>query len=247
MARYDRTGLTYASTRRPDPRIAATIEHALSGMSSVANVGAGTGSYEPPQTVVAVEPSGVMIAQRPPGTATVLQATAEHLPLRTDSVDAALAVLTVHHWHDLERGIGEMTRTARRRVAILTWDHSITKDFWLLSEYLPAAAATDLRLSVPIVRLEDLLGDVTVHPVLVPHDCLDGFRGAYWRRPHAYLDPHVQAGMSMLALTPPHLLRGGLARLQADISSGEWNQRHAGLLERDTLDVGYRLVVANTD
>lgn len=60
--RYDRTGRTYSHTRRPDPRIAAIIDGALRDMATVANIGAGTGSYEPAGTVIAVEPSRVMIA-----------------------------------------------------------------------------------------------------------------------------------------------------------------------------------------
>lgn len=99
--RYDQTGKTYAQTRRPDPRIADIINHAIGDGGLVANVGAGTGSYEPAQTVVAVEPSRVMIDQRPAGSAPAVQATAENLPIRTDAVDAALAVLTVHHWDEL--------------------------------------------------------------------------------------------------------------------------------------------------
>ena len=169
-ARYDQTGRHYARTRRTDPRVAACIERALSGTTSVVNVGAGTGSYEPPTTVVAVEPSRVMIAQRPAGSAPAVRAMAEKLPLATDSVDAALAVLTAHHWFDLDGGLAELTRVARRRVVIMTWDHTVTKHFWLLRDYLRAAAETDERLAVPISRFSELPGTVTVQRVLVPHD-----------------------------------------------------------------------------
>lgn len=245
MTTYDRTGGTYSTTRRADPRIAAMIDDALIGMRSVVNVGAGAGSYEPEQTVLAVEPSAVMIAQRPVNHAVAVRATAESLPVRTDAVDAALAVLTIHHWTDLARGIGELERIARRRIVILTWDHTVCREFWLLREYLPAAAATDARLAVPLNVVAELLpGAVEIRPVPVPHDCLDGFGGAFWRRPEAYLDETVRAGMSMLAMTPKDDLREGLTRLRADLDSGEWARRYAELLDRDMLDLGYRLVVA---
>ncbi|GAB2658571.1 class I SAM-dependent methyltransferase [Prescottella soli] len=243
--RYDEQGLTYSLTRRPDPRIAAAIDAALACTDSVANIGAGAGSYEPNHTVVAIEPSDVMIAQRTSGAAPALRAIAERLPLQNDSVDAALAVLTVHHWQNLERGIAELMRVARRRVVILGWDHRITREFWLLRDYLPSAAETDGRLAVPITRLVELLGGATVQEVPVPHDCSDGFGGAYWRRPRAYLDPLVQAGMSMLALTSRPELETGLSRLRADIASGGWERRYADLLELDSLDLGYRLVIAD--
>jgi SAM-dependent methyltransferase len=245
VSNYDQAGRTYSRTRRTDPRIAAQIERALGGCTSVANIGAGTGSYEPSQTVVAVEPSRVMIAQRSPNTAPAVQGTAEQLPIRTDAVDAALAVLTVHHWTDLERGVAEMVRIARRRVVILTWDHSVFKQFWLIRDYLPAAAEADARLAVSLRRLSDLLGAVSVQLVPVPHDCLDGFAAAFWRRPSAYLDDTVQAGISALAHTPPRLRREGLARLRADIDNGSWAARYADLLQEPTFDAGYRLVVAD--
>ncbi|WP_225729444.1 MULTISPECIES: class I SAM-dependent methyltransferase [unclassified Nocardia] len=243
--RYDRTGRTYSRTRQPDPRIAAVLDAALVGMASVANIGAGTGSYEPATTVVAVEPSSVMIAQRGPGLAPAIQAVAENLPIPTDSVDAALAILTVHHWSDLAGGLAELRRIARRRIVLLTWDHTVTREFWLLREYLPAAAETDAALAVPVPELVALLGDATVTPVPVPHDCLDGFACAYWRRPEAYLDETVRAGASMFALTPESRMRDGLAALRADLDSGVWAARHADLLDAQTLDLGYRLITVD--
>jgi SAM-dependent methyltransferase len=246
MMRYDQTGVSYSQTRRPDPRIAAAIGRALAGFASVANIGAGTGSYEPAQTVVAIEPSRVMIRQRPTGTAPAVQAAAEALPLRTGAVEAALAVLTVHHWTDIAGGVSEMLRVARRRAIILTWDHDVIKDFWLLRDYVPAAAETDARLAVPINDLISLLGRDTVSVVTlpVPHDCVDGFGGAYWRRPHAYLDDTVQRGMSLFSMTPEDQLEEGLTRLRLDLSTGQWQRRHADLLDKPELDLGYRLLIS---
>ncbi|MEE3062730.1 MAG: methyltransferase domain-containing protein [Actinomycetota bacterium] len=216
-------------------------------MATVANIGAGTGSYEPAHTIVAVEPSRVMIAQRPPGCAPAVLAVAEQLPIRSNAVDAALAVLTVHHWNDLAQGIEEMRRIARRRLVVFTWDQTLFRQFWLIRDYLPAAAQTDADLAVPIAKLASLLGDPRIIPVPVPHDCLDGFGGAYWRRPHAYLDSAVQSGMSLFALTPKSELEQGLSQLQADLDSGEWARRYRDLLDVEELDLGYRLLVAGFD
>jgi SAM-dependent methyltransferase len=247
LIRYDRAGRTYSLTRQPDPRIHAVIEHALHGMATVANIGAGTGSYEPSNTVIAVEPSHVMITQRRAEAAPAVRAVAEHLPIGTDAVDAAIALLTVHHWSDLDAGVAEMIRVARRRVVILTWDDTVFRQFWLLREYLPAAAETDARLAVPITKLVSLLGTVSIQTVPVPHDCVDGFGGAYWRRPQAYLDETVRAGISMLALTPKPLLAGGLERLRVELTNGAWARRHADLLDVPQLDLGYRLLVSDFD
>jgi len=246
VALYDRLGSTYGATRRPDPRIAAQIWRALDGMDSVVNVGAGAGSYEPPQTIAAIEPSAVMIRQRPAGLAPAIQATAEDVPLEDDSTDAALASLTVHHWSDLAAGVGELTRIARRRIVLFTWDHTVTREFWLLDDYLPAARETDARLTVPLDTLTGLLPwRVRVEPVPVPADCTDGFAAAYWRRPQAYLDPTVRAGMSLMALTPLEDLSDGLERLRTDVMSGRWREQYRHLLDRPSIDAGYRLVIAD--
>ncbi|RPE38989.1 methyltransferase family protein [Streptomyces sp. Ag109_O5-1] len=245
MTTYDRIGATYNHTRRADHRIAVKIHEALGDVGTVINVGAGAGSYEPPQTMLAVEPSAVMIAQRPAGSARALQASAESIPIADDSADAAMAILTVHHWTDLEAGIGELLRIARQRVVIFTWDQAVFRRFWLLDEYLPEVAAFTDTQAVPIDRLIALLGDARVERVPVPHDCIDGFGAAFWCRPEAYLDPHVRAGISMLAQTGEEVLRPGLTRLSSDLSSGLWQERHADLLDRETLDVGYRLLVAD--
>jgi len=243
---YDELGRTYSATRQADPRIAATIWAALAGNATVINIGAGTGSYEPVETIAAIEPSPVMIAQRPPGSAPAIQAVAEHVPLRDDCADAALAVLTIHHWTDLAAGLAEMRRVARRRLVFLTWDADVIGSaFWLLAEYLPEARTVDAALAVPITQLTRLLDEPLVEPVPVPYDCTDGFGAAFWRRPEAYLDAAVQAGMSLFAKADPALLQPGLARLEADLASGRWHDEHADLLAREELDLGYRLVTAD--
>jgi SAM-dependent methyltransferase len=245
MTTYDTIGRTYSNTRQPDARIAARIHTALGDARSVVNVGAGAGSYEPPTTVAAIEPSAVMIAQRPAGAAPAVRASAETIPLPDGHADAVMAILTIHHWQDLEAGIAELRRVARRRVVILTWDQEVAREFWLLREYLPVAAAYDEGRAVPIDRLAALLGGARVEPVLVPHDCTDGFAAAYWRRPEAYLDPTVRAGISVLAEPGDAVLGPGLQRLAADLETGAWQAHHADLLTRDELDVGYRLLIAD--
>ena len=136
---YDEIGRSYTVTRRPDPRIARAIDTALGDARSVVNVGAGAGSYEPSHLrVTAVEPSPAMIRQRPSAAAPVVRAVAEHLPFADTSFDAALAVLTLHHWTDRAGGLAELARVARRRVVILTWDPSCRDLFWLTTEYFPA-------------------------------------------------------------------------------------------------------------
>ena len=244
--RYDQIGLGYARHRRPDPRIAGRIEEALAGASSLLDVGAGAGSYEPAgRRVVAVEPSEVMIAQRPPGSAPVLRAVAEALPVASASVDAALAVLTVHHWADPGRGLAEMCRVAATRV-VLCFDVAYEHRFWLVRDYLPEIAELDggqAAGSRPD-EIADALGAGRVEVVPVPADCADGFLCAYWRRPERYLDPSVRDCISGIARLPAGVVDRGMAALRRDLDTGHWHDAHGDLLGLDELDLGYRLVVA---
>ena len=238
MATYDQIGTTYSTSRVPDARIQTLIDRALGAAATVVNVGAGAGSYEPAgREVVAVEPSAVMIAQRPPGSAPCLQASAEHLPLADGTFDAAMAVPTVHHWSDLERGVAEL-----RRVVILTWDAAYGSSFWLTRDSLQPSIDPDQARFPAIEHLAELLGpDAVVETVPVPHDCTDGFCAAYWRRPEAYLDPVVRAGISNLALLENEI-REGVEQLRADLTSGGWQKRYAALAGLDEIDLGYRIV-----
>jgi SAM-dependent methyltransferase len=241
---YDSIGRNYAAQRRPDPRIAARLTAALGGARSVLNVGAGAGSYEPgDRCVVAVEPSAVMLSQRATGAAPAVQARAEALPFPDRAFDAVMAVLTLHHWTDRARGLAECARVAGERVVLLTWDPEADA-FWLLREYLPALIEVDRKKFPPMAAYADAFGrgaGVGISPVPVPRDCVDGFLGAYWARPAAYLDPTVRAGISSFARPGTE---AGLERLRSDLASGAWDARHARLRGLAELDLGYRLVVA---
>jgi SAM-dependent methyltransferase len=242
---YDEMGVGYPLTRQADPRIAERVLRALGDSAAVVNVGAGTGSYEPPdRMVVAVEPSATMIRQRPAGSAPVVQGAAESLPLIDGAVDAALAILTVHHWTDPGRGFAEMRRVARRRAVILTWDQDVFEGFWLVREYLPGIRDVDRPRALAIADIASALGGSQIMSVPIPHDCVDGFLGAFWRRPEAYLDPRVRSGISVFAAMSPAERDEGLRRLAADIDSGAWEEQHRNLFDLDELDLGYRLIVA---
>jgi hypothetical protein len=146
----------------------------------------------------------------------------------------------MHHWSDVNRGLAELGRIARDRVVILTWDPA-GPGFWLTDEYFPGIAERDRRNFPGIADIARVLGAVSTHTVPVLHDCVDGFLGAYWRRPAAYLDPTIRSGSSGFSNLPG--LDEGLTRLQRDLDTGDWHRRFGHLLKEDSLDIGYRLVV----
>jgi SAM-dependent methyltransferase len=239
---YDRIGDGYAAVRREEPAIAEAIAAALGDARSVVNVGAGAGNYEPAdRVVVAVEPSRVMLAQRPVGAAPAVQASGGALPFADGAFDAAMAILSDHHWPDRAAGLRELRRVARRRAVVLQCDiEAQCGAFWLVRDYL-----TTFR--PPAMTIEEIAGHLgarRVEPVPIPHDCRDGFLAAYWRRPRAYLDKRVRDGISVFRLLPPADVETAIDRLRADLESGEWARRNAVILDREAMDLGYRLVIA---
>jgi hypothetical protein len=239
---YNTIGATYSVTRRTEPRIAAQVWAALGDARTVLNVGAGTGSYEPPgRDVTAVEPSAVMRAQRPAGAAPCVAATAESLPFEDQSFDAAMAFATIDHWQDPIAGLHEMRRVARR-VVVFTKDFSDPDLFWLSRDYLPEYAG--LFVGRPsLTELADAIG-ARAEPVLIPWDCADGFYEAYWRRPAAYLDEHVRRGMSIWARVGPDAERRAVRGLGDDLASGRWAERNRDLVDLDAAELGERLLIA---
>ncbi|GAA0278558.1 class I SAM-dependent methyltransferase [Alteraurantiacibacter aestuarii] len=240
---YDVIGVNYADLRKPDPRIAVQIDAALGCAKTVLNVGAGTGSYEPAaRQVTAIEPSAAMIAQRAPGSAPAIQGQAEALPFADNSFDASSAILTIHHWTDQAKGLAEMRRVTRGRIVLLTFD-PMHKGSWL-GDYLPQLRTLD---EAQMPRMEDYarwLGPVEIASLEVPWDCSDGFLYAFWRRPEAYLDPRIRSGSSSFWKLGD--TQEGLVRLAEDLRSGLWHERHSDLLARESCDVGYRLVIADS-
>ncbi len=245
VARYDRIGIGYSSHRRPEPAWEQMIWSALGGCRTVLNVGAGTGNYEPAdRAVTAVEPSTEMIRQRAVGAAPAVRASAEALPFRDGMFDAALALLTVHHWPDQHRGLTELKRVSSRQVVML-FEPLDAHAFWLL-DYFPEAMMGETERSAPGVDdVAEVLDVVSVEKLLVPADCRDGVAAAYWARPEKYLDASVQNAMSLLAMLDPEVRQRGTQRLASDLADGTWERTHGANLDRSTpIDAGYRLVVA---
>jgi len=241
---YDRIGASYVASRRPDTRIARQIDAALGDAATVVNVRAGAGSYEPERRdVTVVEPSEVMLAQRPAGAARAVKGSAEALPFADREFDAAMTVLSVHHWGDKRRGLAEMRRVSRGPVVIFTRVPE-SAPWWWLYHYFPATEKLITCRSTPLSEYEAALGPVRLVPVPIPHDCVDGFEGACWRQPAGLLDPEVWGGMPALRMIDDGSRRRGMRRLLEDLVSGEWERQFADLLELEELDLGYRVLVA---
>lgn len=245
--RYDVIGRGYGLTRREDPVLRARILEVLDGCDTVVNVGAGTGSYEPTDRyVLAVEPSDVMASQRPADRVPALSASAFPLPLRDQSVDAAMAILTIHHWDEhTEAGVRELRRVARGPVVILTIDVSVSNEMWLLRDYLTEAAALDRATFPTIDQLGDWLGStVHVEAVPTPRDTPDWTLASFWAHPERVLDQHARNATSGFARMPAEVVDRVVTDVGRDLADGTWDERYGHLRQLDEFDVGVRLVVA---
>lgn len=246
-ARYDSIGSAYSSNRSEDPQLRDRIIRSLGDARGVVNVGAGTGSYEPQdRLVVAIEPSVVMMSQRPADAAPVVQASARKLPLRDDSVDAAMAVLTIHHWdNDLDAGLTELRRVARGPVVVVTYDAEVSNQMWLMQDYLPEVAELDRSTFPSIDRLARALsGDVEIEVVLTPHDTPDWTLGSFWAHPERVLDATARNSTSGLARMDQAVIGRLVTDLRRDLDDGSWEQRHGHLRGQSAFDSGMRLLIA---
>ncbi len=224
---YAAHGQGYGRQRRTDPRIEAWVHAALGDARTVLNVGAGAGSYEPTdRQVLAIEPSAAMRAQRPARLTPAVDAVAERLPLDDQSVDAAMALVTVHQWPDLAKGLRELRRVTRGPIVVLTFDGDALDRYWL-ADYAAEMLAVERRRYPPIATLVETLGGACeVHAVPIPVDCVDGFSEAYYARPEAFLDPAVRRSQSAWSFVPDEVQARIVERLGADLASGAWDRRY---------------------
>jgi SAM-dependent methyltransferase len=244
--RYDSIGHGYARTRREDPRLRARIVAALGEAQTVVNVGAGAGSYEPDDRyVIAIEPSDIMAAQRPRSRAPAIRAPADALLLRDRAVDAAMAVLTLHHWDDAcERGVREMRRVARGPVVIVTYDPLVSGAMWLMADYFSEVALLDHKIFPPPERLAEWLGGrVAVEPLPIHRESPDWMLGSFWAHPERVLDAEARAGTSGFARMAAPVVDRVVAAISRDLADGTWDRRHGALRSLDEYDAGLRLVV----
>jgi hypothetical protein len=242
---YGRHGQGYSNIRRTDPRIAAHVHRGLGDARTVLNVGAGAGSYEPEDRhIIAVEPSETMRAQRPRHLAPAIHGVAEQLPLDDKSVDASMALVTVHQWRDLDKGLLELRRVTCGPVLVLTFDGEALDRYWL-AQYAPELIAVERRRYPAIERITRGLGGAcTVQVIPIPIDCIDGFTEAYYARPEAFLDPSVRRSQSAWSFVTEEVQLRVVKRLSDDLQTGNWEQKFGEWRMKPFFEGSLRLIVS---
>jgi SAM-dependent methyltransferase len=246
-AHYDRIGQGYTRTRKEEPRFRELVAAALGDARTVVNVGAGAGAYEPrDRYVVPIEPSDVMAAQRPRDLAPAIRAFADALPLRDGAVDAAMSVLSLHHWDEgRERGVREMRRVATGPVVILTCDPAVSGAMWLMADYLTEVGELDRTIFPSMAQLAAWLGGVTrVEPVPIPRDSRDWMLMSFWAHPERVLDASARDATSGFARMSPAVVERVVAAVKRDLDDGTWDLRYGHLRTLAEYDAGLRLVVS---
>jgi len=243
---YETHGTGYSQQRRPDPRIATQVHQALGAARTVLNIGAGAGSYEPEDRyVLAIEPSAAMRAQRPTHLAPAIHGLAEQLPLDDQSVDASMALVTVHQWPDLQRGLDELRRVTRDRILVLTFDGDALDRYWL-ADYAPELMAVESRRYPAIDAIRKGLGGQTeVQAIPIPIDCVDGFTEAFYGRPEQLLNPAVRRSQSAWGFVEEKAQQRFVDKLSSDLQSGAWDKRYGQWRQRPFFEGSLRLIVSH--
>jgi ubiquinone/menaquinone biosynthesis C-methylase UbiE len=255
MALYDVIGKAYAQTRKSDLRITEKLLEILasSQASTIADIGAGTGSYanalaERGYRVFAIEPSKTMRSQAIVHPAiTWIDGYAENLPLPDQSVDAAIVMLAFHHFPDYRQALSEIHRVVGNgQMIFFTCDPRIISNFWL-TEYFPSFIRDVESTFLPISKLVEEIQIITdsvvnVIPFPLPNDLLDSFAAVGWARPELYLDSDIRNGISSFSKIDDNELNSGLSRLDEDLERGKWDRKYGHLRQQSQYDVGYCFV-----
>lgn len=247
---YNQIGSGYALTRREDPSLYGNILNSLGTCDTIVNIGAGTGSYEPrDRHVIAIEPSDVMIRQRPPGSAIAIKATADLLPFPDKSFDAAMTVISIHHWHpDQQKGIEEMRRVARQKLVIVTIDPSVCGRMWLLADYLPEVAEMDRQiLPLPEIICDWIGATAKIETCPVKKDTPDWTLMSFWAHPERVLDPCARAATSGFSRQPKDVVTRVVADVERDLNNGDWDRKYGHLRDLPEFDAGLRVITASLD
>lgn len=255
MALYDAIGKTYARTRKSDARISGKLREILtpSPGSTIADIGAGTGSYalvlaEQGYRVLAVEPSITMRSQAIAHPAIQwIDARAENLPLPDCSADAAIIMLAFHHFSNPRQALQEIRRAiGDGQLILFTYDPETISRFWL-TQYFPSLIADTQTCFLPISVLMNeikLIVNASVNLVSfpLPNDLSDSFAAVGWARPELYLERDIRNGISSFAKIGDDELERGLSSLREDLQTGVWNHQYGHLRQQTHYDVGYRFI-----
>ncbi len=248
---YDTIGKNYNANRKADPRIVKKIVELLDlpEGSIIADIGAGTGNYsnvlaELGYQVIAIEPSEVMRRQaKPHKKVRWIEGTSESIPIKDNSVNGIIAILSVHHFTSLEKAANEFHRICPRGpVVIFSYDPRKGKGFWF-NQYFPAIYIREHERFPPIREVAALLAGNhwKAEPIdfPLPHNLMDKNMHSGWNQPETYFDEQMRLNSSGFAQAPKEDIEQGLSRLKKDLNTGLWDIRYGHLRKQAELNTGF--------
>lgn len=244
---YDKFGKKYAAHRQTDEQIAGYVNRELAGAKTILNVGAGAGSYEPEgKYIVAVEPSETMRQQRlSKNKVPAINAKADNLPFDDKAFDASMALVTVHHWPDMGKGLNELRRVTKNQVIVMTFDPDLLNNFWNAA-YFPEVIEVE-KARYPTINFikESLGGNCSVIQIPIPLNCKDGFQEAFYGRPEAFLEKEVRLSQSAWGFIPEQKQDEMIMRLRKELENGNWDKKYGHFRTQPFYTGALCLVISN--
>jgi len=243
---YDLNGVDYSRVRKTDPQIFNQVLNALGDSKYILNMGAGSGSYEPlDRYVISIEPSYRMRSQRPKNIPPAIMGSSDFIPFDDQTFDASMAMVTIHHWADLHKGLRELRRVTRNQILILTFDPDALDGFWN-AEYFPELVAIEKKRYPKLDLLKKYLGGkVDIEPVSIPLHCSDGFQEAFYGRPEGFLEPSVRKSQSAWGFLHPGEEEKLVKRLEDELESGAWDKKYGHFRLQENFIGSLRLLIAH--
>jgi ubiquinone/menaquinone biosynthesis C-methylase UbiE len=236
VVKYDKIANDYNLTRKADnyltERLYALLNPDKSGI--YLDIGCGTGNY-----TIEFQKRGLNFMGIDPSTEMLVKAkekndninwrigTAEKTDLVCESIDGIIAVLTIHHWSDLNKGFAELNRVLKNkgRIVIFTSTPIQIKGYWL-NHYFPKMV-NDSIIQMPSFEKVKSAMDSTGFEILatekyfVKPDLQDHFLYCGKERPELYLNEKIRKGISSFsALANQQEVEKGVLEVRKDIDSG---------------------------
>lgn len=236
--KYDRIGKSYDTTRCADPYLTARLLELIQpeAHGKYLDIGCGTGNYTAALSthglrVVGVEPSGTMLQTAKLRHAEMdwIAGSAEGIPFPPDTFHGAIATLTIHHWHALEKGFSEISRVlkCKGRFVIFTSSPTQMKGYWL-NHYFPTMLTASIA-QMPSLEAIGSAGEksglriVETQKYDVADDLQDGFLYIGKNKPEMYFEARIRNGISSFSsLANQEEVTSGLLRLKSDMQSGRF-------------------------
>ena len=237
---YNKIGKDYNSTRKADPYIAGRLYDLLNPEpgNTYLDIGCGTGNYtiklaEMGLQMIGIDPSELMLHEAQIKIASLVwkPGFAENIPLPDNSVDGAIATLTIHHWTDTEKAFSELARVLKpeAKLVIFTFTPEQEACYWF-NHFFPEMMRKGMQRSLPLNSIREKasksgLEIAQTEKYFVRDDLQDMFGYSGKNDPERYFDPALINGISYFSVyADAKEKEDGLRKLRECIDNGQFQK-----------------------